>query len=276
MTIKFRNRLYLALFISGLIFLAINSFMIVVSFINGTAVGPEEYLRPIAFKHGNNFISSSPYAAIGSLLFFGISAPVLAFSIYKGFAKTSSLEILFFIGFIISCILEESRLLISFLALWDSSSRLLVFIGRGIVSARVLGPLSILFASLFSSNDQLENAERNIFFLFAISCIFGFFYPVNSTEIYSNFMVGYGMKELFDTIRIIVILTAIATTCAEGYRKGLLSVFAKAGGIFVLFAGSFFLFYCDSFLFLIFGSLLFSVGSVVYLKTLHYIENNWN
>lgn len=275
MTIKFRNRLFLALFISGLFFLLLNSFFIVFSLIGSTPIRFENFIRPSTVESSHPFAGHNLYASIGSLMFFAVSAPLLSIIIHHGFAKTSSLEILFFIGFIISCMLEESRILIPLLSLWNSSSGLLVFIGRIIVGARILGPLSILFATLFSSNDQLENAERNMFFLFAISCIFGFFYPVNSTEIYSNFSVGYGMKHLFDSIRIMVLLTTVLTTCAEGYKRGLASVFAKAGGVIILFAGTIFLLYCDSFLFLTAGILLYSIGSTIYLKTMHYIANNW-
>ena len=86
--------------------LAVNSAMVVLSALTGSMVPPETaVIRPPFFKGG---LSYSFASVVSSILFFGIMAPSMAFIVYRCFEKTSSLEILFFTGFIISCALEEA------------------------------------------------------------------------------------------------------------------------------------------------------------------------
>ncbi len=274
MTIKARNRFLLFLFFIGAAMLAVNSAMVVLSALTGSMVPPETaVIRPPFFKGG---LSYSFASVVSSILFFGIMAPSMAFIVYRCFEKTSSLEILFFTGFIISCALEEARILLPVLHLWKSSSSLVVFIGRIVVVGRILGPLSLLFASLFSSSDQLEYAERNLFFLFATSCAIGFFYPINSNEISSNCTVLYGMKSLFGVMRLLLLFTSIITISSDAYERGVKIAYLKALGILLIAAGSFFLYFCANAAFLVTGIFIFLIGVVLYLKVMHYMANNWS
>lgn len=274
MTIKIRNRIYLSLSLAGVYFLVIYTALFIYAAFNNLLESPMNPLRPgTMFRF--NF-----QASLASIFFFGASAPAIAFFILRGFEKTSSLEILFFTGVIISGIAEETRLLIPVLNLWNSSSRLLIFLGRICVIARILAPFSLLFSALFSSSDQLENAERNLFCLFAISCAFGFFYPINSNEISSNCTVLYGMKSLFGVIRIFVVITAIITTFINSHLSGNfredLHGYGKCLGIVLFSAGNIALQFCDSIPMLIIGIVFYSSGCALYLKEMHYMANNWS
>ncbi|MBQ0040280.1 MAG: hypothetical protein KBS64_07635 [Treponema sp.] len=275
MTIRIRNRLFLILFVVGLAFFAITLTLFAYGAFNGLLKIPGDPYR------AGNFLPFSFEAALSSILYLGFAGPALAFFIYRSFEKTSSLEILFFSGVIISCIAEQSRILIAVLDLWHSSSKLLVTLGRISVTGKILAPLSLLFGSLFSSSEQLENAERNLFFLFATSCAFGFFYPINSCEIGSNCSVLYGMKSLFAVIRILILMTAIITTFINSYTPGARfrdnrHVYGKCLGIVIFSGGLLVLFMCDSIVALAVGISLFTTGIVMYLKTMHYMANNWS
>ncbi|MCQ2242177.1 hypothetical protein [Treponema sp.] len=274
MTIKTRNRIYLFLSLAGAFSLFAYTALFIYAAFNNLLESPENPLR------AETFFSFNFQASLASILFLGASSPAIAFFILRGFEKTSSLEILFFIGVIISGIAEETRLLIPVLNLWNSSSKLLIFLGRIGVIARVLTPLSLLFSSLFSSSDQLENAERNIFFLFAISCAFGFFYPINSNEITSNCTVLYGMKTLFGVIRILILVTTVITTFINSNMSGNfredIHGYGKCLGMILFSAGDIVLLLCDSVPVLTIGIILYSTGCTLYLKEMHYMANNWS
>lgn len=274
MTIKIRNRIYLFLSLFGTISLAFYTALFIYAAFNNLLEAPENPLR------AGNFFHFNFQASIASIFFLGASAPAIAFFILRGFEKTSSLEILFFIGVIIGGIAEETRLLIPVLDLWNSSSNLLVCLGRIGVIARTIIPLSLLFSSLFSSSDQLENAERNLFFLFAASCAFGFFYPINSNEITSNCTVLYGMKSLFGAIRILVLITTVVTTFINSHMSGNfrdnLYGYGKCLGIILFSTGNTILLFCDSIPALAIGIAVYSSGCFLYLKTMHYMANNWS
>lgn len=274
MTIKIRNRIYLSLSLAGAISLFIYTALFIYAAFNNLLESPMNPLR------AGGFFRFNFQASLASIFFLGAAAPAIAFFILRGFEKTSSLEILFFTGVIISCIAEETRLLIPVLNLWNSSSRLLIFLGRICVIARILTPFSLLFSALFSNSDQLENAERNLFCLFAISCAFGFFYPINSNEISSNCTVLYGMKSLFGVIRILVLVTSIITTFINSHMSGNFREdrhgYGKCLGILLFSAGDIVLQFCDSMPLLVIGIFLFSCGCTLYLKEMHYMANNWS
>lgn len=274
MTIKIRNRIYLFLAVSGAFFLAVYTALFIYGAINNLLQPPENLIRP------SNFFKFNFNAVFASIFFSGAASPAIAYFVFRGFSKTSSLEILFFTGVVISGMAEETRLLIPVLNLWQSSSTLTIFIGRAGVVAKLLVSLSILFSSLFSSSEQLENAERNLFFLFAISCAFGFFYPINSNQISSTCTVTYGMGFLFKTIRVLILITTIITTLINsnpgGTFKENLHCYGKCLGIVLFFTGNIILQICDSVPLLILGIAVYSLGCFLCLKEMHYMANNWS
>lgn len=274
MTIKFRNRFYFFLSVLGIFSFVFYSGLLVYGAFNNLLEAPKNPLRVIKFFKFNF------HSSIASILFLGISAPIIAYSIFRGFEKTSSLEILFFTGIIFSIILEETRLFIPVFHLWNSSSKLIIFLGRIGVISRILTPISLLFASLFSNNDQLENSERNLFCLFVISIAIGFFYPINSNEISSTCTVHYGMSHLFFIIRILIFTITVLTTFINSHISGNfredIHIYEKCFGIVIFFTGLNILQFCDSIPLLFIGITLYSFGCILYLKKLHYIANNWN
>lgn len=274
MTIKIRNRLFLFLFAAGIAIFSINAMLLLYAAFNNLLESPTVLVRM------NHIFKYSYIAALASIMFLLFSAPIVSLVVLRGFEKTSCLEILFFTGVILSIFTEGTRLLIPVLDLWEGSSRLVVYLGRICVIGRVLNPLSLLFASLFSGNEQLENAERNLFFLFATSCAFGFFYPINSNVIISNCTVLYGMKKLYGIMRVLILITTVITTFINSHSgssfRDNIFCYGKCLGIILFSLGTIVLTFTDSVVYLASGIILYSVGCFLYLKTLHYMANNWS
>lgn len=274
MTIKTRNRFFVALFFFGIFLLLINfSFFLYAVFSDSVPI-PDNLSASDILRHRRIPFSSN--AVFSSILFYGIAAPVLSFCICRGFEKTATLEVLFFSGVIISCFLEQSRIIIPAFRLWDSSSLLLITTGRLLTTGRILLPLSLFFATIFSSNDQLENSERNLFLLFALSCVFGFFYPENSARVTTSFSVSHGMKFLFNAISFFTIAVTVFSISLNALIKSNSVGHLKSLGIILLYAGFLILSVCDSMIYFTAGALLFSLGSFVYLKQMHYMASNWD
>lgn len=276
MTIKNRNRFFLFLFLFCSAVFAGEALVFCLAAAARAIIPPENPVRTFVLFGSSILCPYSFHASIAAIFLFGISAPALAMAVFKGFEKTPSLEILFFSGFILSCLAESSRLFLPVFGLWKTNSLLLIVLGRIVMGGRILAPLSLFFAAAFSSANDLQNAERNLIILITAACIFGILYPMNTAVTTSSCMVLWGFKRLLSAVRILIFLTTVLSAVIEAHTKGIREIYVKAAGLLVLAAGYGLLCGTDCYLEFCVALILSAAGCLIYLKSLHYIANTWS
>lgn len=276
MTLKNKNRIFLFLFIFSAIIFLFNITVLCIAAAAKSIVPPINPMRPFVLIPKGGLCPYNFNSSLAAIITFSLSAPALSIAIFKGFEKTPSLEILFFSGFIISCVTESARILLPLFGFWKTNSLFLIYIGRIVAAGRFLAPMSLFFATVFSSAEELQNAERNIFILLASTCAFGFFYPMDTTITTSTCTVLWGFRKFFAVIRVFIVVVTIFSVLAEAYTKGIKGIYIKAFGIVVLAAGYGLLCNTDCWLEFFIAIILYVSGCFLYLKTVHYLENTWN
>lgn len=270
MTLKFRNRVYIFLLcVSILVFiLGLTAFLYLI--LNKVKI-------PGNFQEDFDLISGlcpyNKFASFISILVFPFFASIFCFAILQGFEKTAALEIQFFTGFVISCLLETVRFFIPVFELWNSYSEFVKFTGKIIIAGRILTPLSFLFSIIFSTADQRQDSERNMFILFLSAALLGFCYPVNTAAITTNFSISWGYKELFISIRFILFACTFVTILQSAYISSTKEMYAKAFSGLLFFLGYALLCSTDSFFELTVSVSSMITGAIFYLISIHRLEN---
>lgn len=85
-------------------------------------VPPINPMRPFVLIPKGGLCPYNFNSSLAAIIAFSLSAPALSIAIFKGFEKTPSLEILFFSGFIISCVTESARILLPLFGFWKTNS----------------------------------------------------------------------------------------------------------------------------------------------------------
>lgn len=270
MTLKFRNRVFIFLLCMSLLifFFSLASFFYLV--INNVKT-PENFLQDFDLIPG--LCPYNKIASFISILVFPLFAAIFCFAILQGFEKTAALEIQFFTGFVISCLLESVRFFIPMLELWNSYSEFVKFIGKIIIAGRILAPLSFLFSIIFSSSDQRQNSERNMFILFLSAALLGFCYPINTAAITSNFSIAWGYKGLFIAIRFVFFACTVITILQSAYISSTKEMYVKAFSAPLFFLGYALLCSTDSFFELAVSVSSMITGAIIYLAAIHNLEN---
>ena len=276
MTLKNKNRVFLFLFaLSSLNFL-LDAAAFCLALLSHSLEPPQDVFRAFILLP-NAFLCPYSFASVMlGILFFSAFATFLSIAVFKGFEHTPSIEILFFSGFVVSCMLESTRLFLPVFHVLETNSRALIVLGRLIVAARFLAPASFFFAEIFSSAEELQNAQRNILFLAAATFAFAFFYPVNTMQLTTSCTVLWGFKGFFTAFRTIIFAVTIFTVLADAYTQQINRIYVKAVGLVVLFSGYALLCSSDCWLELCLAVALLAAGSLLYLKSVHYLENTWS
>lgn len=270
MTLKSKNRIYVILFVLSLIFFALIVSFLVVSLMTDSFTPPENPVRLFPSLPDTFLLSYSFYAAVAAVLMFGLAAPVLSLAVVMGFEKTPSLEVAFFTGFIVGCITESVRILLPALALWQTTSLLLVLVGKAVAAGRYLSLMSLFFATVFSSQDDLLNAERNLLILYVSACILAIMYPIDTTSASSACCVLWGFRELFSVMRIFLFAVTCVCLLEQAYSREGSDGYKKLLGFVLLGAGYILLCNTDCWLALIAAVPLMAAGSAIYLSKVHY------
>ena len=275
MTLKYKNRVFLFLFaLSSLNFL-LDATAFCTAFLSHSLVPPSDPIRAFVLLPKAFLCPYSFPSVLVAILFFSAFAAFLSIVVFKSFEHTPSLEILFFSGFVVSCILESTRLFLPVFRVLETNSRALIALGRVVVAARFLAPASFFFAEIFSSTEELQNAQRNILFLAAATFAFAFFYPMNTMHLTTSCTVLWGFKGFFAAFRTFIFAVTIFTVLVDAYTQQVKRIYVKAVGMVVLFSGYALLCSTDCWLEFSVALLLLALGSLLYLKTVHYLENAW-
>lgn len=269
MTIKTRN--------AAILFLTFFSFCLLLSavFLTGFKLVAQNFYPPpsplISARHSflQNFILTQFYflPVVLAIFVFIVYVCVTLLYIHVEFEKTQSSEVVYFSLFLIACSLEAARLLFPLFDLWQRASSIAVLSTRIVIFARTLAPLSLLFASVYSSPEYRRYTEQNVLILFIAALSLSMFAPLNTANILFVCRIKIGYETMFKIVQCIVLVIAvtahITTSVVAGKQKKLPAavVFITAG--YSILCGA------ASYLMLAAGSAALISGTYLYLKNLH-------
>lgn len=264
MTLSSRNKLLFGFSIFASIFLSILFLYTAIRFFVGNPISlPADIESVISFSSIKNFIfNTNSLVAFCGIIFLEIYAPIVCFIVYYSFEKTQSSEIIFFAGFLCGCILECFRLCIPLFNLWNGYSTALIYIGKAAFAGRIMTTLSFLFAAIFSSDTQIQEADKKLLFITCGAAVFAYITPVNSGIILPSVMVEIGYGKLFAIILTIISIITFFIFLFTNQQKIII-------GYTLLFTGYSLLILSSSFILIFFGALLLTVGTYLYISRLH-------
>ena len=207
-------------------------------------------------------LNSFTIFSVISLFFLCLFACVTSFIIRYSFEKTQSPEIIFFLGFLISCLLEGFRLLIPILDLWNNYSKLIILIGKAAYTGRLIFISSFLLTAFVSRENQNQDTERNLLIIILIALLFAEFLPINTGKTLPSIMPSIRFSSMFFIIFFVIGFITCVTLFLLNKKEIIL------GYIFMVF-GYFFLITCENFIQCVLGIFFLSVGTFNYLKKMH-------
>lgn len=275
MTIKSRNRIILIFFGISLSLLVFGILQFIIAAVNHGVTPPEGTIRTVIPFDGKGPFTYNFTAVIISIFAFGIYTSAVSIIIYLSFEKTQSIEIIYFLLFLFSCLIENVRILMAEFDLWQTYSKLLIYIGKAVIASRIIAPVSLLFASLFNETSQRQNVERNLILIIVVSISLGILYPLDTLKTTSTLTVMWGYRRLFITVRIFVFLSTVLSMIINAVTNSSIDMYKSVVGYVALVAGYLLLIGCDNYFNLIAGSVLLAFGTFRYLRYIHKIYL-WN
>lgn len=263
MTIRIRNRLIFALFISSIIFLLINISLLIVSLANGTF-----YINSISnLNKSFSLIRYNQICVILSLFFEQLFVIVVSIVVYRTFEKTQSSSIIYFCLFLFSFITDALRLWIPLLNISDTFSKLYMFLGNASLFSKLMYPIALLYTVLGASEDQRQNIEKKLVIIIFACVFFADFIPLNTTNTLPNFAVDYSFRKAIQFYSLITLTSAVVILFISN-KKRLYNQITTAGFILLWF-GKFFIYNSTNILRFVLAIIFLSTGAVLYLKELH-------
>lgn len=269
MTLKTRNRLILVSVLGSWIISFLTLAYIVRSFYEGQVTPPAYSYRQIWHLQNLSILKKDFYATIGGILFFAVAVPFFVTGIKIGFENTQSQELIYFFGFLLGCQMEVIRILVPTLDLWRTASTPLIVVGRALVGGRMMAPLCMMMSSLFTEANSRQSEWQNLLICLVISVMTAMMIPLDTGTTTSSFSVLCGSRTLIRGIKIgIFACTIIAMLINSAYRYSH-QVKGMIWGFLVMMLGYSLLCIADCWVLTGVGGVCFSVGGVIYLKTLH-------
>ncbi|MGP1458377.1 MAG: hypothetical protein ACTTKL_03610 [Treponema sp.] len=202
-----------------------------------------------------------------SVFVFTVYVFVSLLYVYVEFEKTQSTEVVYFSLFLIGCSLEAARLLFPLLDLWQRVSSVAVLSSRIVIFARTLAPLSLLFASVYSSSEYRQYTEQNVLILFIAALSLAMFAPLNTAEILPVCRIKTGYEPMFKTVQFLILGIAVAAHITKSAVSGKQKKLPAA--VVLISAGYVILCSADNYIALAAGSAALISGTFLYLKNLH-------
>lgn len=272
MTIKSRNRLYLAFSIfasSVLIFeLIFFIFYLATGRFNINSLPDTFFDRIGLFIFRTNPVFA--FAGIFALLVYTTSVSII---ILNTFEKTQAPDIMFFMIFLIACISDSFRIFIPLFNLPLSYSHLLIIIGNTTLFAEILAPLSLLGMNTLCSEEHRKDLDKNCLIIVIASLFITNFMSLTTSKILPNFGVSYGYKNTIETTTFLIMLAnifTIAVKCAKNELSQMMTA-----GFAAMSIGYTVLFHCSNLFACCIGFLLSMTGTLVFLFQIHK-QYNWN
>ncbi len=269
MTLNTRNKFLLSIIVISVSFLILFSAFLLINFIKGSFSLIPELHRLLPITSENFLLKNNPIASILSILAFLLYIPISSYFLYTSFEKTKSPETVYLMGFFIACMFQSLKILIVLLKLWDTSSQLLILIGRLEITGSFLAPLCLLFIALFSGQEQSQDADKNFGLALGGSVFIACILPINTTKIFSNFTLSCGFDFFIQCfIFLCFLITSIAFFVTSKERD--ISFKASPTPYFILMTfGYITLTNSDCFLMLFVGIIFLSFGSYSIMSNIH-------
>ncbi|MCR4713402.1 MAG: hypothetical protein K5751_03375 [Treponemataceae bacterium] len=202
------------------------------------------------------------FAALAATAILAVYTPVTCMVISYVFEKTQSPEILYFLGFLVGCMIETFRLCIPLFDLWNGYSEFLIYIGKLVFAGRILTVLSLLFSAVFSSDDKIQEADRNLIIAVVVSVVFATAVGIDTRTILPSMMVNTSFQSFFTFARIFI---AAMTVIAFLFNKKTKTMLSYA----VLFSGYICLTISENIITTTLGFILLWIGTETYFRGLH-------
>lgn len=265
MTIRTRNRLTLSLFFISLFIFLFSLILTAYQLLNGTFTLPDVYIEKTI---KNSFLLSyNPKCTLIAILVLQAYTCLTAFIIYRSFAKTQATDVYFFLFFLLSCILNSTRILFPLFKITTNYSRLILMLGNTNMFARLLAPLSLLGAAVLSIEEFRQNADRNCIIILITTLFFTQLIPLNNAVVLPNFCISYGYVHLVRSFSCIICILDTITLFLSNKKNEYNQI--TTIGFFLLSVAYSIMFYCYNLLGLIFGPILMAIGTTMYLNELH-------
>lgn len=228
---------------------------------------------PSSYPKGFFLTECNIYAIITSIFLLLIYDFSFLVFINVEFEKTQSSEIIYFVMFLFSVLMEHHRLITPIFNLWENSNRLQIFVTNSLIFGRTVAPLSLLFSVIFSSSETRQYTEQTLIGIAVFSLFIAKLVPVNTNLVLpiGTLRIGFG-KMIYFMLMIVFIVAIIS----QIIKKVLNHSDAKllAGFIFLI-AGYFILIQSFSILTTVLGAVPLYAGTYTYLKALH-SQYLWN
>ncbi|MCQ2572566.1 MAG: hypothetical protein MJ182_01595 [Treponema sp.] len=263
MTIKTRNGLSFSLFLFSLVVLVVNVLFFVYSMIVNPCrfyFDPNRPVYSILFEY-------QPIAVFISLFFMNLYVVITSKAMTDAFAKTQCSEISFFYCFLVSCLFESARFYIPLLSVDNTFSESLILLGDLSIFARILAPLSLLFAVIMNGPEQRQYTERNMLVIIVASMFLAMALPLNTSVLEKDFRVHAGFDTIIVVFEILVHSLAVISLFIYNIREKYSQ--KTSLGLAMIIAGFVMSINSVNFFILVLSILFFCLGTVFYLKELH-------
>ncbi|MCR5725522.1 MAG: hypothetical protein K6G80_10595 [Treponema sp.] len=268
MTLKLRNRLFLVLLIFSLLCIMAAAVPLIVAAISHAILPPPQVRIPKFL----NYLPFAPYSFTATMLSISllvVYVPITIFLMYRAFENTQTSEVIFFAGFLMSCLCEGSRILIPLFSLGQSFSQLQLFSGRILLLGRFLAPLSLIVASIMSETEQRQDIERNFMIMLAVSTLFALVIPLNTAELSSSCTIRWGFPRLIAIMNLLLSVTAVVSFWINSIKHDSKEFKKVAFAVIILLAGYNLLCIADNYVCLAAGAALLTTGTQTMLYNLH-------
>ena len=265
MTIKARNRFYMGFFILTLIIFIFDFVVFHFQIFRGMMTVPEVSLRPDA--PSGFLFTYKPVFSFAAIFFEFFYLCVTSFTILYAFYKTQAGELAYFLLFLISILLDASRIFIPLLNLAGTYTTALIAINDIVLTGTLLSPISLLALVLFSEEEYRQNLEQNCMIIIVACAFIAFSIPINTAILLPNFASAYAFSKILQFFIILTVIISVASMSMNNYKKELSQL--TTVGFFLMGLGSLILKHCFTFFQLATGIVLISAGTVLYFKELH-------
>lgn len=266
MTLNYRNRLMKTVSVISLSQLIVFAALFVYRYATGNTIPFEFSTLTFDTNSAKSIISTlvAPYsyAALASIATLAIYTPLSCLIVGYVFEKTQSPEILYFIGFLAGCMVETFRLCIPLFDLWNGYSKFLIYIGKLVFAGRILTGLSLLFSAVFSSDDKIQEADKNLIIAIAVAVVFAAAVAIDTRTILPSMMVNTSFQSFFMFARIFIAAMTVIAFLFNKKTKTMLSYV-------MLFSGYMCLTLADNILVAAFGFIFLWIGTETYFRGLH-------
>ena len=265
MTIKARNRFYMGFFILSLFFLIFDFVFFHYQKFSGSFILPE---ITASSNLSTSFIFGyRPYFTFGAIFFEFIYLCGTSFIILYAFYKTQAGELGYFLLFLLSILMDTTRIFIPLLQLAETYTTALIVINNIVLTGTILSPISLLALVLFSAEEYRQNLEQNCVIIIVVSAFVAFSIPINTGILLPSYASAYAFSNVLRLFIIIAIIISVASMSMNNYKRELSQL--TTVGFFIMGLGSLILKHCSTLFQLVIGVICSAVGTVLYFKELH-------